>query len=123
MYFLVLIFSLTQQGEMGWYMIPMFPFMSLLMAKLLVDSFQNKQNWFVFIMLLFVGLNQVSLVYEANFGLTNVQFRIIMIVMFAPFVLLYMLRRKKAFNTLSVLWFYLLILGNIFLTYNYIHPA
>lgn len=123
MYFLMLIFSLTQQGEMGWYMIPMFPFMSLLSAKLLVDSFQNKQNWFVFIMLLFVGLHQVTLIYEANFGLTPGQFRIIMIIMFAPFILLYLLRKEKIFSLLSNVWFYLLILGNILLTYNYIHPA
>lgn len=121
-YVLLLIFSLTEEGEMGWYMIPMFPFMALFSARLLLTSLQ-KNNWFVFVMLLFVGLLHVRLLYQANFGLTAFQFRTIMLLMFVPFIFLYLIRKEKAFNVLAQVWFYLYIIGNVILTYNYIHPA
>lgn len=121
-YFLLLIFSLTQEGEMGWYMIPMFPFMALFSAKLLVESLQ-KQSLFIFLLLLFVGLSEISLLYQENFGLTTMQFRILILLILGPFTILKLLHKDHAFRKLSNAWFYGLIFGTIFLTYNYIHPA
>lgn len=121
-YFLMLLFSLTQEGEMGWYMIPLFPFMAIATGSLLVEHFK-KVNWFVFVMLLFVGLYTVRYLYEYNFGLVPLQFRIILLLMFLPFIILMLLKKEKAFIKLSELWFYLFILGNIILSYTYVHPA
>lgn len=121
-YLLLLIFSITREGEMGWYVIPLFPFMALFISHFLVESFQKK-SWFIFILLLFVGLSQVNFIYEENFGLTPFQFRMILFVFFAPLLLLFLFRKERAFVILGHLWFYLLIAGNIYITYYYVHPA
>ncbi len=121
-YLLLMIFSLAKTGEMGWYMIPMFPFMALFTANLLSDSLR-KNNWFIFLLLLFVGLYEVKFIYEYNFGLTGMQFRVLLFLIFGPFIILKLFHKDRAFRILAIIWFYLLILGTIFLTYNYIHPA
>lgn len=121
-YFLLMIFSLNKTGEMGWYMIPMFPFMALFSANLLSESLK-KQSWFIFLLLLFVGLYEVKFIYENNFGLTGTQFRILLFLIFGPFMVSKLLHKERTFKILGNLWFYLLTLGTIFLTYNYIHPA
>ena len=121
-YFLLLVFSLTQQGEMGWYMIPLFPFMALSSARALVESLK-KGSWFIFVLLLFVALPALKLTYEVMFGLTGFQFRIFMILIFAPFILFKLFHKEEAFRTWGNMWFYLLILITMFITYTYIHPA
>ncbi len=121
-YLLTLIASLTSGGEMGWYIIPLFPFMAIASANLLVEGFKEK-NWYVFVMLLFVGLSEINLLYQENFGLTAMQFRIQLIAMFVPLIILLLWKKEKWLNILSHAWFYLLIFGNILITYNYIHPA
>lgn len=124
MYLLLMIFSLNKTGEMGWYMIPLFPFMALLTAALLTESLQKqKQSLYIFLLLLFVGLYEVKYIYEDNFGLTNVQFRILLFILFGPFIILKLFHKNQAFRLLANIWFYLLILGTIFLTYTYVHPA
>lgn len=121
-YFILLIFSLTKEGEMGWYMIPLFPFMALASSRILVESLK-KQSWFIFVLLLFVGLSQIKLIYENNFGLTPMQFRILLMILFGPFIMILLLKKEKLFNLLGETWFYFFIIGNIILTYNYIHPT
>ena len=121
-YFLLMIASLTQRGEMGWYLIPLFPFMALFTANILVESLERK-NWGIFLMLIFVGLYEVQYLFRANFGLTPLQFRIILILMFFPFLIAYAFRKDQLFAKLGNAAFYIFILGNIFLSYNYIHPA
>lgn len=121
-YLFFLLFSLTRQGEMGWYIIPLFPFMALASAHLLIEGIEKK-NWSVFILLLFVGISQIKLLYEDIFGLTPMQFRIQLIIMFMPLIIFFLLRRKRLFQLLAQAWFYLFILGNILITYNYVHPA
>lgn len=121
-YLLALIFALTSGGEMGWYIIPLFPFMAIATANLLAKGFKEK-NWYVFVMLLFAGLSEIKLLYEANFGLTAMQFRVQLFLMFAPLIILLLLKKERWFNILSHAWFYLLIFGNILITYSYIHPA
>ena len=121
-YLLLLIFSITREGEMGWYMIPLFPFMALFSAYFLVNSFQKK-NWFIFLLLLYVGLSQIHFIYENNFGLLPFQFRIILFIFFVPLLLLFLFRKEKLFIWLGKFWFYIFIFGNIYLTYTYKHPA
>lgn len=122
MYFLLMIFSLTEKGEMGWYLIPLFPFMTLFTANILVESLEKK-NWGIFLLLTFVGLYEAQYLFRANFGLTSMQFRIILIMMFCPFLLAYAFKKEELFSKLGNAAFYAFIAGNILLTYNYIHPA
>lgn len=121
-YFLLMIFSLTQRGEMGWYLIPFFPFMALFTANFLVEGLEKK-NWSIFALLIFVGLYEVQYLFKSNFSLTPMQFRMILILMFCPFLLAYAFKKERLFAKLGNAAFYIFILGNIFLTYNYIHPA
>ncbi len=122
LYLLLLIFSLTRHGEMGWYMIPLFPFMAIASANLLVESIKKK-SWYIFVFLLFVGLSEVKFLYEDIFGLTPLQFRLILAILFGPLIVASFLNNEKIFKFLSNAWFYILVIGNIILTYNYIHPA
>lgn len=122
LYFLLLIFSLTRHGEMGWYVIPLFPFMAITSARVLVENIENK-SWYIFVFLLFVGMAQIKFLYEDIFGLTPVQFRIILVLLFGPLLIASLFNKEKLFRILSSAWFYTFIIGNIILTYNYIHPA
>lgn len=121
-YFLLLIVGASQDIISGWYMIPMFPFMSLFMAMLLVESLR-KSNWYPLVMLLFVGLLQIKLIFEPNFGLVPSQFRLFIMIMFLPVIGAMMLQNRSVYSYLVNIWFYLFILGNVYLTYNYVHPA
>lgn len=121
-YLLLMIFSLTERGEMGWYLIPLFPFMALLTANFLVEGLAKK-NWSIFLLLIFVGLYEVQYLFRANFGLTAMQFRVILLMMFGPFILSYVFKKEELFAKLGNIAFYTFILGNILLTYNYNHPA
>lgn len=122
LYLVLLLSSLTREGNSGWYMIPLFPFFSIATAYVLVESLR-KRNWFFLIFVLFIGMTQVQFIYEESFGLTNVSFRVLIAILLGPFILTMLLRKERWFQLLGNLWFYLFILGNIFLTYNYIHPA
>lgn len=121
-YLLLLLSALTQKGEMGWYIIPLFPFMSLFTAKFLTDQAQ-KIGFGIFPLLIFVGLYVVKYGYEANFGLTPSQFRISLIILFLPVLLSLAFDKEKFHRFLFNFWFYALIFANALLTYNYVHPA
>lgn len=121
-YFLLMIFSLTQEGEMGWYMIPLFPFMAIASAALFVEGI-TKQSWFVMLMMLFIGLYNIRYLFEANFGLAPIQFRTMMIILFLPFLISAVFRKERLFSFLSQFWFYFFILTNSIMSYTYIHPA
>lgn len=121
-YFLLLLSALTQRGEMGWYIIPLFPFMSLFIAKFLSDAIQ-KVSFGILPLLIFVGLYVMKYVYEANFGLTPFQFRISLLILFLPVMLTVILKKKRSYKFLSHFWFYTFIAANILLTYNYVHPV
>lgn len=121
-YLLLMIFSLAKDGEMGWYMIPLFPFMALSAANFINESI-NKKNWFVFLLLLFVGLYEIRYLFEQAFGLVPIQFRTIIFILFVPSIIAFMFDKNRLFDILIKVWFYLLIAGTAFLTFNYIHPS
>lgn len=121
-YFLLLLFSLTRHGEMGWYVIPLFPFMAIASARFLAQGIEKK-SWAVFALLLFVGFYELTFLFQENFGLVPMQFRIFLVFLFAPFIALQLYHKEGAFRKLAHIWFYLLILGNIILTYSYVHPS
>src|SRR3990167_5462759 len=116
-YFILLIFSLTEQGEMGWYMIPMFPFMAIFSARFLVESL-TKQSVFIILMMLTVGFYNIYYLYEEPFGLTPLIFRLLIFVMFGPFILALLFNKKRIFRSLGNIWFYIFIVSNAILTYN-----
>ncbi len=121
-YFLFLLLLLTQKAEMGWYLIPLFPFMAIVTSRFLVESLQTG-NWYVIIMILFVGFSHMQHLYQENFGLTTSHFRFFSTMLFGPFILAIILKKENIFQKLGSLYFYSFIIGNIYLTYNYIHPA
>lgn len=122
LYFLLLLSALTQNGEMGWYIIPLFPFLSLFSARFLVEQ-MKKVNFGIFPLLIFVGLYVVKYWFEVNFGLTPYQFRFFLLILFSPVLLAIMFNNLRVYRFLSNFWFYTFIIINIYLTYNYVHPA
>lgn len=122
LYLLLIISMLNTDTQNGWYMIPLFPFMALSTAAFL-DEHLEKKSWVIFLLLLFVALPQVSSFYKTNFGLTTIQFRIILLLLFSPLLLVYMLQKERVFLFLSSFWFYFLILLTIVSTYYYMHSA
>lgn len=124
-YFFLMLFSLTREGEMGWYVIPMFPLMAIATANLIDESTKvnSRGNWFSLMLPLLVGLSQVRSLFETNFGLTTFQFRLMLVLIFGPFAVFHLLNQPAWFARFGKFWFYLLILGNIIQTYAYQHPA
>lgn len=121
-YLLILVATLTQKGEMGWYMIPLFPFMAISIASFIAESLK-KQSWYVFLLLLFVGTYAIQYGFEESFGLTPFVFRLFLLIMFVPFFVLFLFRKDKGFSLLTQFWFYVFIIINILLSYSYVHPA
>lgn len=120
-YFFLLIFSVNQEGEMGWYMIPLFPFMAMASAHSLSESI-NKKGWLMLVATLFVGLSEIRYLFEPAFGLVPMQFRMLLIILFAPLVLIGLFGKLHVAR-LSTIWFYLLIAATALQTYLYVHPA
>lgn len=121
LYFFLMLFSLTSKAEMGWYMIPMFPFFAIFTAHILNESIKNK-GWYIFIVTLFIGMFITQYRIAAKYGLSNPEFRLILIILFLPLFLSYIFNKEKLFTLLSNAWFYILIIGTILITYRYIHP-
>lgn len=120
-YFFLLVFSLTQEGEMGWYMIPMFPFMAMAISESLLAS--KKNGIFVLVMLFFVGTYIIRYLWEPFFGLSPFQFRIMMVLLFAPVVASLIFNKSTWLSFLTSAYFYLFIIFTVMLTLGYVHPA
>lgn len=120
-YFFIMLFFLNHEGEMGWYMIVMFPFMSILTAALLSESIKEK-GWYIFVVATFTGMFAAQYFLELKYGLTNLMFRVFLIALFLPLLTTYILRKNNIFIFLSNAWFYGLILITMYITYYYIHP-
>jgi len=121
-YFLLVLVLLTQGGEIGWYLIPLFPFMAIATSYLLVESLKTF-NWYLCALLLFVGFDLIEKVYQANFGLTITQFRVLTGILVVPVVWAIVSKKKNLFQRLGSLYFYSFIVANAYLTYSYIHAA
>lgn len=120
-YFFLLLTSLNKEGASGWYFIPFFPFISLSIANLLQKGIKNK-DWIIFLFIIFIGFTQIQYIYEQMFGLLPSVYRLLIFIMLAPLLFLILLRKEKLFQIVSQFWFYIFILGNIFMTLNYVHP-
>ena len=121
-YFALLLVLLTQKGEMGWYLLPLFPFMAITTGRFLVESLQTG-NWYILGMILFVGFSHIQHIYQENFGVTTGSFRLLSALLIAPILVALLSKNESVFQKVGNLYFYIFIAGNIFLTYSYIHPA
>lgn len=122
LYFFLLLISLNKIGSSGWYFIPLFPFIALSIANLLVENLK-KQNFLPLLFVIFIGLGEIQYLWEAPFGLSPSVFRLLSLLFFLPFLFSLFLKSDRPYRIIGNFWFYIFILGNIFMTYNYIHPS
>lgn len=120
-YLSLLLLTMTKEGHSGWYMIPFFPFMSIAAANVLREAIESGSFLFV-IFLLFVGLSHIQNLYQEWFGLNALYYRILFGITIVPYLICFIAKNKWLMQFASIL-FYIIILGNILLTYNYIHPT
>ncbi len=121
-YFFLLLLSLTQFGHSGWYMIPLYPFMSLAIAYVISEGIK-KASWIIFLFAIYIGVSEMQYVYEPIFGLTSFQYRLFSVLLIAPFVASYAFRMESFSRFLGNFWFYAFIIGNIIATRLYMHPV
>lgn len=121
-YFCLLMLALTVRGEMGWYIIPLFPFMAIATAWLINQSFTKYPRIF-YLILLFIGQYQINYLVKENLGLSATVYRILTLALMLPFLILDMSGREKSFVKLSKIYLAIFFLINIFLVFNYVHPA
>lgn len=121
-YFLLLLGSLTKEGEMGWYMIPVYPFMAAGTAVVTRDMLQ-KPTWITLVMLLIVGMSLIHYGLEVPFGLTQMRFRLLLGVFWVPYILAYLTKRYRVVILLQRVFLSIFFLTTITMTYTYIHPA
>lgn len=121
-YLLLLLLSLTKQGQSGWYLIPLFPFMAIASATCIQKSIQDNTVFF-FIFLFIIGMSEMQTLYEPLFGLNQIYFRILTFLLLSPPLFATVIKNKKYTIFIKNFYFYIFIAGNILFTYNYIHPA
>lgn len=121
-YILLLISSLNQEGEMGWYIIPLFPFLAISTARLIQLSLTTKR-WLVFLVLSFIGQYLIQYGFEESFGLVTHQYRVLLALLYGPFIVAFIFRREKLIHRLTCGYYALFVLLTAYETYTYIHPA
>lgn len=121
-YILFLVLTLTEQGQSGWYVIPLFPFMALAASKSLSEGVKDK-NLFMAVFVLFTGLFEIHAIYREKFGLNNTSFRVLVLLLLAPLFLSFLPKNKIFYRFVSITIILVLLLGNAFITWKYVHPA
>ncbi|MBI2442346.1 MAG: glycosyltransferase family 39 protein [Candidatus Levybacteria bacterium] len=121
-YFLFLLSSLSQAGQSGWYMIPMFPFMVIATAIFVIDVLKKKNVAFLIVCFL-VGISQIQYFFEPYFGFSSLTYRVLLGLLFLPLILLFLFKKDVWFGRLSFLYFIFFLLTTIVITYRYVHPS
>lgn len=122
LYFVLLIGSLTREGEMGWYMIVSYPFMAGASAIVLVSAWK-KSNGMLLVALLVVGMSLFHYLFELPFGLTVGRFRLLLTLLFVPLLAAYLTNRQAASLKIQRLLLVILLIATAYQTYSYNHPA
>ncbi|MDP3941121.1 MAG: glycosyltransferase family 39 protein [bacterium] len=122
MYFLFLISSLTREGQSGWYMIPLFPFMATALSVFVFESLK-KRSFAFFLAPLFVGFFQIEYFIEPILGLSPFMYRVLIVLLFVPLLFAFFLKREFLYEKLGYCYFFLLVFGTILMTHRYIHPS
>lgn len=121
-YFLFLLLSLTQRGERGWYMIPLYPWMAIASAVILRDAGEQQFGRYI-VFLLLVGFVFFEFMFQALFGLTSAQFRTLFLLLFGPAVLAFSVNKDRFARPLYNFYFYLAIIVSTYATVAYVHPS
>lgn len=121
-YFFLMLSSLSSTGLSGWYLIPLFPLMSLAIAQF-VHTVPEKSQWLFLVFLLFIGVSHIHFLYEIPFGLSPIYFRILLFLLFTPFLFSLLLQKNSLAKRIGYALFYTAIVGNVIATLSYIHPA
>lgn len=121
-YFLFLLVTLTQNQQIGWYVVPLFPFMAIATAVVLYEAI-TKRTWTFFLFLLLVGLPQIHHVYEEQFGLSPSAYRILFVTLMAPSLFAALFRKDTLFTTLGYAYFIFFLLLTSYLSLTYVHPV
>ncbi len=119
-YFFLLLFTLTKEGQSGWYMIPTFPFMAIASAATIVKSIKEK-SWFFLVFVAFVGMFLIEKLFIPNFGLVPSQFRILTGILIGPPAFLLVLGKAKMFTRLAYVWLTMLLIGTTLVTFFFKH--
>lgn len=120
-YFLLLIISLTKEGQSGWYLIPLFPFMAMASAVTIEESIAEK-SWFFVVFLVVVGMFLVEQLFIPSFGLAPIQFRFLIGILLFPIIFL-LQNRKRVFSLTAWLWVRIFLLATVVVTLAYRHPV
>lgn len=121
-YFLFLVFSLSKEGQSGWYMIPLFPFMSIAIALFVQDCLRKKSLLFLLVPLL-IGFSQIQYFFEPYFGMSSIVYRMLVALLFAPLLLLFLFKKETWYTRFGYLSFVGFIIVSMITTYRYMHPS
>ncbi|MEK7065402.1 MAG: glycosyltransferase family 39 protein, partial [Patescibacteria group bacterium] len=121
-YFILLVGSLTREGEMGWYMIVAYPFLCAA-ASITLTDWWKKPNGMVLVAALIVGLSLLHYLVELPFGITITRFRLFLAVLCVPYIAAYVFHRDRLVVRIQRAMMGMLLLTTTFHTYFYIHPA
>lgn len=118
-YFLILVTTLTQRGQSGWYLIPLFPFLSVASAVTIQES-KEKRNLFFIVFVFIIGMFLIQELFVPLFGLAPKQFRFLSVFLLAPMLFF---TKKNIFAVTANLWIIMLLLGSALATFLYRHPV
>ncbi len=121
-YLLLLILSVNETDIHGWYLVPLFPFLTIAGGKLLVESIEKAQ-WTLSIWAMVVGANLIGALYAIPFGLTPSVYRWLVGMVLAPVVAALLVRSAMWRKRLGFGMAALFIIGTAIATLQYVHPA
>lgn len=121
-YLLFQLVGINREGEMGWYMIPLFPFFALAPA-IIAREYLVQRNFILILFLLIVGLSYIQNLYEPAFGLTPAIYRLLLILLLGPAFALFLCASDELWKKYAKLTFYVLLFIGALQTYWYVHPA
>ncbi len=121
-YLILLVLTLTKEGQSGWYLIPLFPFLAIAAGYSIVTSIEKRSLYFL-MFLLFIGLFLVQQFFVPVFGLVPFQLRLLTAILIVPILFGWRFLRKNEFQRLAYSWVTLLAFGTIVVTLIYKHPA
>lgn len=121
-YFFFLLVTLTQNQQIGWYAIPLYPLMAIANTVFLEESKINR-SWSIYLFLLIVGISKIQLLYEVNFGLTPTAYRLLFLLLIGPHAVAIIFQKFRLRNILTDIYVSIFIFLSVYQTYFYVHPS
>jgi hypothetical protein len=115
-YILLIILSVNQTDVHGWYLIPLYPFLSIAGARALVDAIERKRATYFFFAVI-VGVQLINALYTTPFGMTPAVYRFFLVsIILAAYAALRFRRVGRAMT-------FGYLIGTAITTILYVHPA